>query len=156
MALHHVFLGLGSNLGDKKKNLEKAFELIEKWIGKIVSKSTFYITQPEGFFSESMFMNSVCEVVSDLSIDTLFAMTQSIEKQLGRVEKSKNGVYTDRWIDIDILMIDDRIINSQELIVPHPQMHLRKFVLIPFAEIAPDKIHPVLKKTIQELLRQLP
>ena len=153
--LHRVFLGLGSNLGDKEKNISDAYIWIEERIGKIVSKSAFYITSPEGFISENWFVNAVCEVASNLSVGDVFATTQAIERQLGRTEKSENGNYADRQIDIDILMIDDLIIDTPELTVPHPRMHLREFVLIPFSEIAPQMLHPVLKQTIGELLEKL-
>ncbi len=153
---YRIFLGLGSNLGDKEKNIEEAYRRIEERIGKIVSKSAFYVTRPEGFLSENWFVNTVCEVVSDMPVDEAFAITQSIEKQLGRTKKSENGNYADRVIDIDMLMVDDSIIDTPELTVPHPRMHLRRFVLVPFAEIAPDVVHPVLKQSIRDLLEQLP
>jgi 2-amino-4-hydroxy-6-hydroxymethyldihydropteridine diphosphokinase len=153
---YRIFLGLGSNLGDKEKNIEEAYRRIEERIGKIVSKSAFYVTRPEGFLSENWFVNTVCEVVSDMPVDEVFAITQTIEKQLGRTKKSENGNYADRVIDIDMLMVDDSIIDTPELTVPHPRMHLRRFVLVPFAEIAPDVVHPVLKQSIRDLLEQLP
>jgi len=153
--LHRIFLGLGSNLGDKEKNISDAYTWIEERIGKIVSKSAFYVTPPEGFLSENWFINTVCEVASDLSVNNIFAIIQTIERQLGRTEKSENGNYADRQIDIDILMIDDLIIDSPELTVPHPRMHLREFVLVPFSEIAPQMLHPILKQTIGELLEKL-
>jgi 2-amino-4-hydroxy-6-hydroxymethyldihydropteridine diphosphokinase len=152
---HRVFLGLGSNLGDKEKNINDAYAKIEERIGKIVSKSAFYVTSPEGFASENSFVNVVCEVVSKVSVNDVFVITQTIEKQLGRTGKSKNGKYADRPIDIDILMIDDLIIDRPELTVPHPRMHLREFVLLPFSEIAPDMLHPILKQTVGELLERL-
>ncbi|HOV71184.1 MAG TPA: 2-amino-4-hydroxy-6-hydroxymethyldihydropteridine diphosphokinase [Dysgonamonadaceae bacterium] len=153
---HRIFFGLGSNLGDKEKNIEEAYKQIEERIGKIVSKSAFYVTRPEGFQSGNWFVNAVCEVVSDAPVKEAFAITQTIEKQLGRTEKSINGHYADRVIDIDLLMADDCIIDTPELTVPHPRMHLRRFVLVPFAEIAPDIVHPVLKQSIRNLLEQLP
>lgn len=153
---YRIFLGLGSNLGDKEKNIEEAYRRIEERIGKIVFKSAFYVTRPEGFLSGNWFVNTVCEVVSDMPVDEVFAITQTIEKQLGRTKKSENGNYADRVIDIDMLMLDDSIIDTPELTVPHPRMHLRRFVLVPFAEIAPDVVHPVLKQSIRDLLEQLP
>jgi 2-amino-4-hydroxy-6-hydroxymethyldihydropteridine diphosphokinase len=153
---HRIFFGLGSNLGDKEKNIEEAYRRIEERIGKIVSKSAFYVTRPEGFQSENWFVNTVCEVISEVPVEKVFAITQTIEKQLGRTEKSINGKYADRVIDIDMLMVDDCIIDTPELTVPHPRMHLRRFVLVPFSEIAPDVVHPVLKQSIRDLLEQLP
>ena len=106
---HIVFLGLGSNLGDKQKNIAQAYKLIKKRIGKIVSHSAFYITDPEGFESKNQFVNSVCEVTTKLSAREVLQETQEIEKKLGRTKKSQDGAYTDRQIDIDILMFDNLI-----------------------------------------------
>jgi len=113
------------------------------------------LRRPEGFASENSFVNVVCEVVSKVSVNDVFVITQTIEKQLGRTGKSKNGNYADRPIDIDILMIDDLIIDKPELTVPHPRMHLREFVLLPFSEIAPDMLTRFLKQTVGELLERL-
>lgn len=148
---HTVFLALGSNLGDKQKNMLTACEEIEERIGTIVSLSAFYITKPEGFVSENLFVNAVCEVSSIVSTEDLFLLTKHIEEEMGRRQKSENDVYQDRIIDIDILMIDDLIINTPEWTIPHPRLHTRDFVLAPFNEIAPHVVHPVFKKTISEL-----
>ncbi len=152
MQAKRVFLALGSNLGDKQKNIATAYEYIEKKIGKIVSLSSLYITEPDGFESENMFVNSVCEVQSELSVFEILTTTKRIEKQIGRTSKSENLQYSDRVIDIDILLADDLIINTPELTIPHPRMHKRDFVLVPLCEIAPEVVHPVLKKKISELL----
>lgn len=150
-----VFLGLGSNLGDRKKNIERACREIDKRVGRIISKSIFYVSDPEGFESENRFVNSVCELVTTLEASEVLRETQAIEKELGRTTKSSNGRYADRIIDIDILMVDNRIIEEPELIIPHPRFYLRNFVLTPFAEISPDTVHPVFAKTIQELKKGL-
>ena len=155
MEKHRIFLGLGSNLGDKQKNIERAYKLIKKRIGKIVSKSAFYISEPVGFESDNEFVNSVCEVVTLMSVYEILQETQEIEKEIGRVNKSQRGEYLDRIIDIDILMYDDIIIEEPSLIVPHPQFHIRSFVLIPFAEISPNTIHPVFDKSILQLKNEL-
>ncbi len=155
MKKHRIFLGLGSNLGDKQKNIERAYKLIKKRIGKIVSKSAFYISEPVGFESDNEFLNSVCEVVTLMSVYEILQETQEIEKEIGRVNKSQRGEYLDRIIDIDILMYDDIIIEEPSLIVPHPQFHIRSFVLIPFAEISPNTIHPVFDKSILQLKNEL-
>lgn len=152
---HIVFLGLGSNLGDKQKNIEQAYSLIEKRIGKIVSRSAFYITEPEGFESGNRFVNSVCEVDTKLSAHEVLQETQEIEKKLGRIKKSLNGVYSDRLIDIDILMFGNLIMEDPDLIIPHPRFHLRDFVLTPFAEISPNTIHPVFYISILQLQKEL-
>ncbi len=150
-----IFLSLGSNLGNKQKNIERAYKEIEKRIGTIVSKSAFYCTQPVGFESENEFVNSVCEVNTSLNAHTVLKETQEIEKEIGRVTKSKNQHYEDRIIDIDLLLFADTIIEEINLIIPHPRLHLRDFVLTPLAEIAPDVIHPVFNKSILELKREL-
>jgi len=150
------FLSFGSNLGDKQKNIETAYEKIEKRIGNIVSVSAFYISDAVDFQSDNLFVNSVCEVDTDLDIRTIFASLQGIEKEIGRGEKSIDGVYSDRIIDIDILLADNLVIQSSELVIPHPKMHLREFVLVPMCEIAPDVVHSMLGKSMRELLEMMP
>ena len=155
MTKHSVFLAFGSNLGDKEQNIHAAYRKIVERIGPIVARSAFYMTVPEGFQSDNNFVNSVCEVYTYSDVDRLFAHVKSIEKEIGRDNKSVDGVYQDRLIDIDILMYGNRQINQPDLIVPHPRFHLRNFVLEPFAEISPDTVHPVLGKTIARLKDEL-
>lgn len=152
---HRIFLSLGSNLGDKQKNIEDAYDKIEERIGAIVSVSALYITHPDGFDSENLFVNSACEVGSDLDVEFIFADIQKIEKEIGRTSKSINGNYADRIIDIDLLLIDNLIINHPLLTIPHPRFHTRDFVLAPLDEIAPHVVHPLLNKTVRELKRLL-
>ena len=137
-----VYVGLGTNLGDKEQNLKVAVQKIEEQIGKVVSLSAFYITAPWGFTSENSF---------------LLQKTQSIECELGRTKKSVNGAYSDRLIDIDLLLYEDLILSAvtpsgAELNLPHPLMAERDFVMKPLAEIAPELVHPVLGKTMRELI----
>lgn len=153
--VHRIFFGFGSNLGDKERNIECAYEKIEKRIGNIVSRSAFYVSKPQGFKSAHLFVNSACEVLSEMDIDDIFSMTQLIEKEIGRTKKSHNGNYSDRIIDIDLLLADNLIINAPKLTIPHPRLHQRKFVLEPLAEIVPDTIHPVFHKTILQLKNEL-
>lgn len=150
-----VFLALGSNLGDRQQNIETAYEKIEKRIGRIVSFSAFYVSEPEGFVSKHDFLNTVCEVLLNEDIYSLFVKTRLIEKEMGRFNKSEARGYSDRIIDIDLLLAGNRIINTPGLIVPHPRMHLRGFVLVPLCEIAPNLVHPILGKTIRELYDEL-
>ena len=136
--MHQVYLGLGTNLGDKEANLKAALEEIAKRVGEITSQSAFYASEPWGFESDNSFLNAVCGVCTDLSPEETLLTTQEIERTLGRLKKSVNGVYSDRIIDIDILLFDDWQINTPELTIPHPLMWERDFVKIPLKEIAPD------------------
>ena len=136
--MHQVYLGLGTNLGDKEANLKAALEEIAKRVGEITSQSAFYAFEPWGFESDNSFLNAVCGVCTDLSPEETLRTTQEIERTLGRLKKSVNGVYSDRIIDIDILLFDDWQINTPELTIPHPLMWERDFVKIPLKEIAPD------------------
>lgn len=153
--MNKIYLSLGSNLGDKQKNIEEALEKIEERVGDITSLSAFYLTNPVGFQSEYVFVNCVCEVNTEMNILKLFAITQDIEKEVGRINKSKDGFYADRTIDIDLILAGDLVIDTPELTVPHPRFHLRAFVLDPLFEIAPDIIHPLMGKTIRELREEL-
>ena len=143
-----VYLGLGTNLGDKEANLNDAVSEIEDMIGEVVSMSSFYESEPWGFISSNTFLNAAVEVETDFSPMDLLSAIQDIERYLGREHKSENGVYEDRIIDIDILLYDDVIMNTHRLVIPHPLISEREFVLTPLKEIACDVVHPVLGKTI--------
>ena len=146
-----VYLGLGTNLGDKEQNLRMSVKKIEEWIGNVVSLSAFYATAPWGFSSENSFLNAAVCVETTLLPLQVLEETQRIERELGRTEKSVNGLYADRLIDIDLLLYDDRVMDAERLILPHPLMTERRFVMEPLSEIAPDVVHPVLHKTMKEL-----
>jgi len=152
---HNVLIGLGSNLGDKEENITKGIQYIESSIGKVEAVSSLYHTSPVGFESANSFLNAACLVKTNLYPIEVLHITQQIEKNMGRSTKSTNRIYSDRIIDIDILFYDNEIINSPELVVPHPFLHIRNFVLQPLVEIAPDYIHPVLKKSISVLNSEL-
>lgn len=152
---HDVYLGLGSNLGDRGKNLHLAINHIEERIGEIIATSAFYVTTPIGFESDNQFLNAVCQIKTQLSPIEVLDLTQSIEKELGRNNKSINNVYTDRLIDIDILLFDKEIIDHPRLTIPHPHIQNRAFVLQPLAEIAGGYTHPVLKKSVNQLKEEL-
>ena len=146
-----VYLGLGTNLGDKEQNLRMSIKKIEERIGNVVSLSAFYATAPWGFSSENSFLNAAVCVETTLLPLQVLEETQRIERELGRTEKSVNGLYADRLIDIDLLLYDDRVMDAEGLILPHPLMTERRFVMEPLSEIAPDVVHPVLHKTMKEL-----
>lgn len=149
-----AFLGLGANLGDKLKNLNNAIQLIHIRIGNVMVVSSFYPSKAQGFESNHLFLNAVIKIETNLSPLELLLGTQTIEREFGRTEKS-NGTYTDRPMDIDILMYDQLQISTPKLTIPHPLMHKRSFVLIPFAEIAPNIIHPKKRKSINQLLESI-
>ena len=135
--MHQVYLGLGTNLGNKEANLKAALEEIRKRVGEITSLSAFHASEPWGFKSENAFLNAVCCVHTDISPQEVLHITQEIERELGRIKKSIGGVYSDRVIDIDILLYDDLRMHTSELTIPHPLMWERDFVMIPLHEIAP-------------------
>ena len=132
---HMVYLGLGTNLGDKQKNLNDAIRMLENQVGEVEKVSSVIETEPEGFKSDNMFLNAVVKVRTTLSPFELLDITQDVEKSLGRKEKSSNGIYHDRVIDIDILLYDDINISTPRLVIPHPRMTQREFVMTPLAEI---------------------
>ena len=131
-------MGLGTNLGDKHANILKAIDEIEKLIGTVVRQSAFYETAPWGFDSPHQFVNAAVCVQTKLSPRELLATTQGIERLMGRKEKSVDGQYHDRIIDIDILLYDEVHIDEPDLKIPHPLMHGRDFVMVPLREILSD------------------
>ncbi|MBQ6800525.1 MAG: 2-amino-4-hydroxy-6-hydroxymethyldihydropteridine diphosphokinase [Bacteroidaceae bacterium] len=155
MTRHLAYLSLGTNLGNKEENLRAAMKLIEEQIGNIVSQSALYTSEPWGFTSENSFLNNVVAVSTTMTPEKLLETTQRIEFTLGRTRKSVNGQYADRLIDIDILFYDQQVTNTPTLTLPHPLMHRRLFVLEPLNQIAPTLTHPILKKDINTLCREL-
>lgn len=150
--MHKAYLSLGTNLGNKEQNLQNAISEINRRIGKITSLSAFHTTEPWGFDSENTFLNAVCSVDTPLSPIELLKETQNIEKQLGRTKKTVKGIYSDRLIDIDILLYDDVVCESPTLTIPHPLMCKRRFVMEPLIEIAPEAIHPLTGKKMKEYM----
>ena len=135
MTKHKIYLGLGSILGDRQGNISRAYAEIEKLIGAIVRQSALYESEPWGFESANSFINSVICCETTLSPHEVLKKTQSIERQLGRTQKSVDGHYHDRTIDIDILLYDDLTVNEPDLKIPHPLMRQRDFVMKPLSEI---------------------
>ncbi len=150
--LHKIVFLLGSNQGNKSKNLENARQLTDSFVGKIKLVSSIYETEPWGFESTEAFLNQAVLVESSHEHDDVLKAIQKIEKDMGR-DRILN-FYTSRVIDIDIIFIDQLIINQPDLTIPHPLIQLRKFVLIPLNEIIPKFIHPVLDISITQMLGQ--
>lgn len=149
-----VYLGLGTNLGNKEANLRTAIYKLQERIGKQVSLSSFYETAPWGFESDHSFLNAAIGLETSLSPIEILHITQEIEKELGRTKKSVNGSYSDRLIDIDILLYDTLVLQTPELTIPHPLMTERDFVMKPLIEIAGNVIHPTREKTLSELYQE--
>ena len=135
MNSHKVYLGLGSNLGDCRKNLERAIRLIGDRVGQVTRQSSFIETEPWGFESPNKFMNAVILCETTRSPREVLLLTQQIERDMGRMKKSVSGGYADRAIDIDILLYDDVTIDEPDLKIPHPLMYERDFVMLPLREI---------------------
>ena len=145
-----VFLGLGSNIGNKVQNINDAIERLKLTIGHLEACSSFYESEPLGFKSSDRFVNAVAQFETNMQPLEILNNILRIEKELGR--ERVLGKVSSRTIDIDILLIDDIVQNSVKLILPHPRLHERKFVLLPLNEIAPDFRHPVFSRTISDLL----
>ena len=133
--LHTIYLGLGSNIGNRKRNMRDAIQYLESIVGTLVRQSDLFETEPWGFDSPNLFINMCVCMETPLSPRQLLETTQSIEKKMGRTSKSEAGEYADRIIDIDILIYDDLKINDGDLVIPHPLMHERGFVMIPLRQI---------------------
>ena len=150
-----LYLSLGTNLGDRQSNLKTALTLIGQKIGTVQAVSGIIETEPWGFESTNRFLNMALAVITELSPMEALKTTQAIEKEMGRVKKSIGSRYSDRIIDIDLIMYDNQVTDIPGLKIPHPLMHLRRFVLEPLSQIAPDLEHPVLHKTVMEMLGEL-
>jgi len=135
-----LYLSLGTNLGDRRSNLETALTLIGRKIGTVQARSGIIETEPWGFDSTNRFLNMVAKVQTGLHPLDVLHTAQEIEKQMGRTVKTSDGKYEDRIIDIDILLYDDLVMKTDELTIPHPLMHKRSFVMQPLAEIAPNLV----------------
>lgn len=149
-----IYLLTGSNIEPRLSFLNKANRLIEIEVGPIVNKSSVYESAPWGFDAETPFLNQVLYVKTILSADEVLLRILMIEKELGRKRRGKE--YISRKIDIDILYYEKDVIETEELIIPHPRMHMRKFTMLPLAEIAGGFIHPKFKKSNKDLLSICP
>ncbi len=144
-----VYLGLGSNMGNRQENLNRALDFLSQRL-RVEQVSPVYDTEPVGNTDQPRFLNLACQVYTRLAPVELLTLAKGIESKLGRVSSKPNAP---RPIDIDILFYGDQVIKTPELVIPHPRLVERAFVLIPLAEIAPELVHPVSGKTIKELLR---
>lgn len=147
-----AYLSLGSNEGKKLKNLQKGIDEIQKHSGKIISTSKIYQTPSWGFEGDD-FLNACISIETELSPTALLNTLLDIESNLGRIRKTEKG-YQPRSIDIDILFYENEIVDVSNLKIPHPNLHIRKFVLKPLADIASDYVHPILQKNISQLLNE--
>jgi 2-amino-4-hydroxy-6-hydroxymethyldihydropteridine diphosphokinase len=150
MAGHQLFLSLGGNLGDKREIFTTTIRMIDNKIGHPVKISTVYESSPWGFCSTHFFRNQVLEIETLLTPYEVLAEIRTIEKFFGR--RRKTGHYLSRKMDIDILFYDDLILNTDVLTLPHPMIALRRFVLEPLSEIAPDLFHPVIRDKVNHIL----
>jgi GTP cyclohydrolase-4 len=146
-----VYLGLGSNLGDRKHNLAQALELMSKHL-VVEQVSSIYETEPVGYKDQPLFLNAACRISTGLNPEKLLRLAKKIEAKLGRTPGFPNAP---RPIDIDILFYGDEVFNDKELTIPHPHLAERAFVLVPLAEIAPDLVHPENRKPVKKLLVDL-
>ena len=147
-----VYLSLGSNLGDRERNLTEAIRALEG-VGEVKAVSSFYETEPVDFADQAWFLNCALAMESSASPERMMAELLHLERKMGRERMQWKGP---RTIDIDILMFGERIVDSLDLKIPHPAMHRRRFVLAPLADIAAEARHPVMNRTVSELLAELP
>jgi 2-amino-4-hydroxy-6-hydroxymethyldihydropteridine diphosphokinase len=148
--MSRVFLGVGTNLGNRLQNIKNAFEHLKKEPGlKLLKISSIYETEPVGVLEQPLFLNTACEIATDLKPHHLLKCLLLIETALGRIRDVPQGP---REIDLDILFYDDLIVSDDRLVIPHPLIAERAFVLVPLNEIAPDFFHPVFKLTVSQML----
>ena len=147
-----VYLGLGTNLGDRLANLRMALARLQT-LARLEEVSSLYETQPQGVSDQPLFLNAVCRVSTGLEPQALLRFLKNVERETGRQPGGER--WGPRPIDLDILLYDDRVLDAPELTVPHPRLAERAFVLVPLCELAPELRHPLLGKTMEELLASL-
>ena len=150
---HIAFIGFGSNMGDKARRCEEAIsEILKVDNHTLLAKSSFYKTRPVGYTAQDWFVNGVIKIETDLEAPDLFHALKAIENHLGRIETFRWGP---RAIDLDLLLFDGACLETPEVTIPHPRLQERQFVLVPLAEIDPDLLHPVFKKSVRRLLEDM-
>ncbi|MBT8220613.1 MAG: 2-amino-4-hydroxy-6-hydroxymethyldihydropteridine diphosphokinase [Bacteroidia bacterium] len=145
---HILYLSTGSNIGNRKDNLARAYQLIQDRIGTVIRQSSLYETEAWGIQNQRVFFNQILYIHTKLSVEEVLECMKDIESEMGRIREDK---WKERIIDIDILFYDDLIYESPDLTVPHPHLHNRNFILVPFLEIAPEYVHPKLNQSMREL-----
>lgn len=153
MKEHKAYIIAGSNLEPREKYIRDAINILKQDEFRIVNLSSVYESEPWGFDADTLFLNQVIELNTDHNAETLLDYLLEIEKQAGRL-RNNNGEYESRILDLDILFFDKETINTQKLVIPHPKLQERKFVLVPLQEIAPSFIHPLLQKSMTTLLNE--
>ena len=148
---HTVYIALGTNLGERKANLRAAIELMPP-IVKVLAKSHIYETPPWGYEDQPAFLNMVVKAETSLEPESLLKYLKQLEVQLGREQNFRWGP---RLIDLDILFYDDLVIDTPPLVIPHPRLHERAFVLVPLADVAPDVVHQVIQRKVSDLLLEI-
>lgn len=155
MDVARVFIGIGSNLGDRQQAIDLALAQLAVLPGtKLVAQSRVYETQPVGPVTQGLFLNAVAELHSELKPHDLMLELQAIETRAGRVPRSQRIPWGPRRLDLDILFYDDCVINQGDLVIPHPHLHERGFVLVPLMDLAPQWMHPQLRQTVAQMLQQ--
>jgi len=148
-----VFLGLGSNVGDRERNIVEAVARLERRGFQVARRSALYLTEPVALLPQGWFVNAVVSGTTSLSPEQLLREGLEVERELGRVRDRHHGP---RTMDVDLLVFGDTILDTPDLVLPHPRLHERRFVLVPLHDVAPGLRHPVLEKTVAELLRDCP
>lgn len=152
--MNTAYIGIGSNLGDRHQNCLMALDMLQKTPGcKLTAHSNWYLTEPVGVKGQEQYINGVASISTELSAHDLLRILLAIEQDMGRVRRRR---WESRIIDLDLLLYGREVINEKHLTVPHPLMHVRRFVLVPLVELEPNLTHPSLGLTISELLAQLP
>ncbi|WP_073080851.1 2-amino-4-hydroxy-6-hydroxymethyldihydropteridine diphosphokinase [Chitinophaga jiangningensis] len=151
--MNTAILLIGGNLGDREHNLRQAIQLIGERAGQVVQQSPLYQTAPWGVVDQPDYLNQALEITTELDAHSLLTCTLEIERTIGRVRQEKWG---SRVIDIDLIFFNGEILSLPDLKIPHPRMHLRRFVLTPLNDIIPAYVHPVMHRTVQQLWESCP